>query len=264
MTVFDRDERVLMNTLHALARTGLPGTEVLVVDDGSTIDYSSFWPAFEGIMPLRVTSRNTIESVEGAYHIGGHNNPAWVNNRALELVETEKVIFLSSDCIVQPHLFDALARHDLAKAMVSTRVVDLDSGKVYCGTERPFPMQWCLATTTKNAIECGGFDEEYVKGMAFEDADFSARLALLTGKAVIDLGVTSWHQSHPAVYYSDDGKGYKISEEYTKRKWGGGIPWARGGPMAYTTTEVGNLLYIRPKLTRSGAEAQAAREQIGV
>ena len=49
LTVFNRPELMLLNTFMGIANNDLSDTEILVVDDGSTIDYTDFQATLEGL-----------------------------------------------------------------------------------------------------------------------------------------------------------------------------------------------------------------------
>jgi hypothetical protein len=83
---------------------------------------------------------------------------------------------------------------------------------------------------TADAVAVGGYDEEYLKGMAFDDDDFGARLYLRVGGFAIDNTVIAWHQMHEDVAYSDDWMGFRVSQEYTRTKWGG-LPFREDSPL---------------------------------
>lgn len=221
LTLFDRDEITLLNTLRALTKNTLEDTEILLADDGSSIDYSALEETFSP-MPLRWLRHSTLEHRPETYNIEGHNNPAHVNNWLLDQVDSERVLFLSSDVILPPHALGRAFSWD-PSAIWSAYTVDMDSGVMFCGSSRPYPMMWAVAMETKVARSVR-FDERYCDGMAFEDNDFMGRAALEVGRIVLDGGVLDFHQSHENVAYSDDLVGFKRSERYTIEKWGG-IPF---------------------------------------
>ena len=101
--------------------------------------------------------------------------------------------------------------------------------------QRVVPLGWFYATARKNLP---GWDEEYLRGMAFEDNDVMARLGMST-RVVIDLTTIGWHQSHPQQAYSDEWEGFRRNKKYTHEKWGG-VPFLRDGkdPLDYKLTTV--------------------------
>lgn len=244
LTVYNRPELMLSNTLMALARNDLTDTEILVVDDGSDIDYTPLMDAFEQ-MPIRWIRRDTVVERPQTYHIDGHNNPAYVNNEAIEEARGENLLWLSSDVWLPPNALDRARKWD--RAVWVPRTVDLDTAEEFCGEHRTFPMCWAVYCSRQMCLDCGGFDEAYLLGMAFEDNDFMARLASIGGKLIVDLSVTAWHQSHEQVAYSDDGRGFKLSEDYTRQKWGGAIPWSGndGDPLEMQMTKVNDVLIVK-------------------
>lgn len=224
LTVHDRPEIELLRVLQQIAKNDLRDAEVLVIDDGSETDYSDVIASMEPFLPLRWERWPTLEHKPETYHISGHKNPAFVNNKAIELAHGENLIWLSSDVLIPSHTVERLGRWDLSTRSVTARIIDIDTGNVFCGKERPMFACWLLACSKANALAVDGFDEELLKGMAFDDNDFTAKLALLTGKMVIDSSILAFHQSHAPLYLSDGGVGYQKSHKYVLDKWGG-IPW---------------------------------------
>jgi len=250
MTVYNRPYMVLMNTFIALARALKPGCKVLVIDDGSDKDFMRDYKEIRSIVeewgvPLEWKRISTSNDRPETYHIDGHNNPAYVNNRALEMTDTEDLCWLSSDCIVPPNAFEVIEKYDLSTTVVTTRVIDLDTAAVFLGASRLFPMCWFLTMKTAHCREIGGFDEEFIKGMAYEDNDFAGRLCLHVGKLAIDQSATVWHQSHPPAAYSDDLVGFKKSGAYTSERWSGHAPFnGKEVPVAFKSNAVGNVVFL--------------------
>ena len=246
LTVFNRPELMLLNTFMGIANNDLSDTEILVVDDGSTIDYTDFQATLEGL-PIRWLRRSTVHECPNTYNLGGHNNPAYVNNIAMNEAKGENLFWLSSDVILPPHALDRARRWNPNDVVWVPRTVDMDTAKEFCGPERVFPMCWGVYTTKEHCVLAGGLDERYIEGMAFEDNDFMARLAQRTGKLIVDLGVTVWHQSHAQVATSDGGDGYTRSEAYTRQKWGDAIPWTgqADDPLGMKMNQVEDILIVK-------------------
>lgn len=222
MTVYDRPHMTLINTLNALGKTGLQDTEILVVDDGSNASYEPLLSSYQGL-PIRLVRCDTVKDRPGTYNIDGSNNPAYANNFALEHVDSENVFWMSSDVMVQPRTIFEAMKLDLSKVVWMPCVTDLDTSDEFLGPTRLAPFGWFFATKTDTLREVG-WDEEYLKGIAFEDNDFMARLALHVKRFVVDMNVRAWHQSHPQKAYSDGKVGWDTNKRYTLDKWGG-IPW---------------------------------------
>jgi glycosyltransferase involved in cell wall biosynthesis len=249
LTVFDRPEMVLLNTLISVRKQDLTDTEVLIVDDGSSVDYTDVREMLDDwSLPYRWERISTLEDRPDTYNIEGHNNPAYVNNRAAALAEGENLFFLSSDTIIPPNTMGSARIWDLDKAVYTVRVIDMDSGVERNGADRILPLCWFLGLSKALFNRIGGFDEEYLKGMGYAAADFSGRAALDTRKVVIDRGTLALHQSHELFAYSDGGVGFKTSEAYTKKKWGGHIPWSStAAPLNYTTSKAGDKIIVKPR-----------------
>lgn len=268
LTVHNRPVLTLLNTLAALAKCDLTDTRILIVDDGSDADgLEALDTALESLPDMPVTRLSwDTEAHRETYTLGdGHNNPAAANNVALKWCEDERieqVFWLSSDCIVPSDIFRKARNVDLTKYVYVPSTIDMDTSMVYCGKTRIFPAMWFVGTTVDACRRAGGFDEEYIRGMAFEDPDFMGRLCLTVGRLIIDLSTVVIHQSHPAIYYTDGGEGYRRSEEYTIKKWGG-VPWSQNpdDPIKWHWKEVGK--HLIGKVECVGVDAECIREQVG-
>ena len=255
MTVYNRPHLALLNTLTALGKNDLTETEIVIVDDGSSVDYSAIQEAYAAL-PIKWVRVDTAVDRPGSYSIDGYNNPSYAWNCALAAASGETVHIISSDTLLPPHSLASARKRMLNKVVYCGMVVDMDTAAEYLGSQRVAPLGWFLSTTktqlTKIADANGHvWDEGYLQGIAFEDNDFTARLALSVGRVVVDLSVCCWHQSHPQLAYSDDMKGWKANEAYTLKKWGG-IPWSNkkwhtghADPLAaMSVTTVGHLLHV--------------------
>ena len=248
-TLYNRPPLVLLNTLGAIGKAALsvPDTEVLIVDDGSNLDYSEIVEAMSKLMPMRMIRCDTSKERPGTYSINGLNNPAYASNFALQHVDAETLFWMSSDIMPTPWVMRDALTMDLSKVVYMPCVVDLDSQCPYLSPDRLTPYGWFMASATQNFRDVG-WDEEYLKGIAFEDNDFTARLAQKVGRFIIDTRWTVWHQSHPQTAYSDDLVGHNINRDYTIKKWGG-IPWDKdnGCPLKLTVGRVNNHVLMDVK-----------------
>ena len=226
MTVFNREIEVLCSTLRGLRRAWADEMELVVVDDGSTQDYSGVREHAEARLPGTVWKK---AEPYPAYRDGGYNNPARAFNEALLASSGEKLIVMSSDVLVTPKAMAAALEYDLSCGMWSPLVIDLDSGKQYCGPNRIFPAPWMLVCRRSDVMEIGGWDEAYLEGHCYEDNDFIGRLALKSGMFTVDWGVTVYHQSHEQPAYNMENPEIEAANErnrrYTMAKWAGGIPF---------------------------------------
>jgi glycosyltransferase involved in cell wall biosynthesis len=254
MTVYNRPQLTLMNTMTALGQNDLADCEIVVIDDASDLPYDPLIEQWsQGPVPFRWIRIDTKKERPDTYQIDGHNNPAYAWNRAVEEAQGENVILLSSDCMPQAWAVSKIKKlTSLKRIFWHPCVYDLGltnasgmTGKEFCGVGRVLPLGWMLATAKKNIVDMGGWDEGYLKGIACEDNDFAATLALHTGRFVIDKTVTVWHQSHPDTAYSDERKGWNTNMEYTQEKWGG-VPFypKMGCPLQFRQTEVNEQLVI--------------------
>lgn len=261
LTVYDRPERVLFNTFHSLRRNDLTGSEIVIVDDGSTKDYGrikAYLMQYE--VPFEWITVDTIKDRPGTYNLNGYNNPAYAWNCALDAAKGARITVLSSDCIIPPHMMNhaRLCR----KSIWMSTVVDIDSGTIFLGRERIAPYGWCMSWNRENAPDVR-WDEMYLKGMGFDDNDITAQLAVAHGEVRIDPGVTAFHQSHLQMAYSDGHYGMDINERYTCKKWGG-VPWYGGDDEPLGITQGRRAGEIVLHVERKSAEAETLTEQHGV
>ncbi len=221
MTLFDRPRREFQNVLAQLRKQDLTATEVVIVDDGSTKDYSrirSYIDQHE--MPVRWIRLEPEDYPEHTYRIGGYNNPVLAWNTALDAAEGEIIVTLASDVLIPKN---ALKRAKTpGRSVWCCGVIDIDTNQEYLGRSRIAPYGWFMSWNRN--FHNVRWDQEYLRGMAFDDNDFSARLALSAGRVDIDLSIRAFHQSHFPTAFSDGHKGHDINERYTWKKWGG-VPW---------------------------------------
>lgn len=225
MTVYNRPRQVLRSVLFGLAKNDLSRTELVIVNDGSDEPYN--WvPDYcdQRNIRLKWVNVDTQRDRPGSYGIGGYNNPSYAWNSAIEASSGYRLVFLSSDCIPQPQMM-AHARR-CGESVWQAGCIDMDTGTLYLGKERLYPMGWCMALKRKHLPD-GGYDEGLLKGIDYDDNDFTARCALNTHTLEVDLACTVFHQSHPSIAYSDGHLGSDINERYMRSKWGG-IPWIGG------------------------------------
>lgn len=223
MTVYNRPLVVLCNTFAALKRA-LPDERVIVVDDASiTLPNLAAMCSEFGFEYVRC---DTIAECPGTYNIDGYNNPAHAFNVGIEAAAgCDELIIMSSDIIVQSK-FGALLKlyreqNLLEQCVWMPTVVDMDSGNPFLSPLCHWPMPWFCLTLRKHVEAIGRYDENYLRGIAFEDNDFSGRLLTHVGGLILDGNFLAYHQSHDQVAYSDKGYGWTINETYTREKWGG-------------------------------------------
>jgi hypothetical protein len=239
MTVYNRPQLVLLNTLLKLGPNDWSDGEIVVVNDGSRIPYGPLKESF-GDLPVKWVEAKPFP---GCYSLKGYNNPAHAWNVGLAASSGEYVFPMSSDIMVTPGIIHRALNLDLDKVAWMPSVVDMDTAMEYLGPNRLAPLGWFFGVHRKH-MEAVGWDEEYMNGIAFEDNDMMARLALEVGRFVVDVGCTVWHQSHPQTAYSDNLAGWTVNRGYCKEKWGGFIPWDKGCTLKKMVTEVNNQLVL--------------------
>ncbi len=235
MTCYNREPEVLLNTLRWLASCDLSESEIIIVDDGSTLDYS-----WADLYKERLNMRWVTMPEYPALRIdGGFNNPAKAFNKALQEAHGERICILSSDVIVPERVLMKARQSYNPNAVWCPMIVDLATSAEYCGPHRVFPMPWFLYLSKGKAIEAGGWDENFLFGMCWEDNDFVGRLALVTDQINCDWTSVCWHQSHfqPAYVQTEDViEANKRNCKYITTKWAGGIPF---GPPDMLAMEMG-------------------------
>ncbi|MDH3629321.1 MAG: glycosyltransferase family 2 protein [Acidobacteriota bacterium] len=242
MTVYNRPQLMLMNTLVKLGCNDWTDGEIVIVDDGSNIPYQPIIESF-GNLPVRWIQCNTFKDHPHVYQIDdGYNNPAHAANMGLEEAKGEHIFWMSSDVMVPPNIIDRAFDLDLTKVAYMPCVVDLDTNQTYLGPDRLAPLGWFYGVH-RSHMDAVKWDLEYLKGIAFEDNDFMCRLGLQVGRFVIDKSQVAWHQSHPQTAYSDDLKGWKTNQEYTMQKHDG-VPFHTGCPLKKSLTDVNHQLIL--------------------
>ena len=246
MTVYNRPEVMLVNTLSALARCNMADCEVIVVNDGSDVDYGKLWDLFGDVMSLKVVDHggDTSDPLgDEHYSIDGYNNPSAAFNVGIDAADGDYLWLMSSDIIVQPPGVESMRKRNRDNAAVFCRVVNMDNGMEYLGPSRLFPMHWLVTSHRDNMPR---FDEEFMQGIDFEDNDFAGQLALKTEKLICDWDITAFHQSHPATAYTDNLKGHHINKAHIINKWGG-IPFdnTASDPIRKKVTEVAGTWIVK-------------------
>lgn len=259
MTVFNRPHLTLINTLVKLGTCGADWTkdsEIVMADDGSVTSYEPLLEQF-GNLPIRYLKHDTRQHMPEAYSIDGHNNPAHVSNWLLSQLDCENLFWMSSDIMVRPLIVCEALKLDLQNVVWMPCVVELDTNYGILCPNRIAPFGWFYGTRIEH-FRSVQWDESYMRGIAFEDNDFMARLALHVGRFVIDKNVVVWHQSHPQAAYSDKMKGWKTNEAYTREKWGG-IPWHSQlkCPLELNLTHVNHQMVLDVRMQK-GREMQVA------
>ena len=247
MTVYNRPQLALMNTLSKLGANDFSDGEVIIVDDGSTLPYEPLVSTFADHIPIRWERVDTVADREGTYNIDGHNNPAYAANCGLEMAKGEFIFWMSSDVMLPPQIIHRAFDLNLEQVAWMPCVVDLDTNQTYLGPDRMVPLGWFYGVHRKHLEEIGGWDEEYLKGIAFEDNDIMCRLGHQVGRFVIDKQVVAWHQSHPQTAYSDELAGWNLNQKYTLEKHGS-IPFNAGCPLEKQLTEINHQMILDMKM----------------
>lgn len=254
MTLFDRPRREFQNVLCQLRKQDLTSTEIIIVDDCSTKDYSStksYIQQYE--MPVEWIRLEQKDYPDHTYRIGSYNNPVKAWNTALDAANGDIIVTLASDVMIQK----GALRHAKkpGRGVWCCSIIDMDSGTEYLGRSRIAPYGWFMSWNREfNEVR---WDEEYLRGMAFDDNDFSARLALSANRVEINMSIRGFHQSHFPTAYSDGHRGHDINERYTWKKWGG-VPWSGDecDPLAVKKAFLGGMHVLHVERARTSDESE--------
>jgi len=244
LTTYNREPHILETCVRSIENL-FPDSDIIIVDDGSDSEHKKAYK-LRGIPDSYFTRISTIDDCPGTYHINGCNNPAHAFNTGVEVAKTldiNDVFIVSSDVIVSRGLRWAVENIDPESTVWTPSVVDTSSGEIYVRPSKVRPLPWCLYTSISSSSAIGGWDTGYLRGLAFEDNDFSARLCQHVGRLIIDGHTVVYHQSHPQVVFSDNCHGWSINESYTRSKWSGGIPFSTPNPVPYTLIDTVDKSY---------------------
>ena len=265
LSLHDRDPIDLQKTFKQLlkAASGRTDIEFCLVMDFAPGDLPHveqlvdiFEESCQAAIPqvtCRVCHFDTLASYPDTFHLDTHCNPVAVNNRLMDMAQGENLVWISSDMIVSPMLFDRLDLHTdegVLETVWCSRVIDQDSMAEFCGPSRPFPMMWCVAHPNTGERH----DLELLKGMGYDDNDWMARMAIKFGSVTIDLLHIAIHQTHGRVsqigqlasgkaYSKAAAPGWEKSSAYILEKWGG-VPFD-GQTLAVEFNQVGDFIARR-------------------
>lgn len=245
-TVYNRGVEILTKTLLAFGRQTNRNFRMIIVDDGSTdgaieevIKETQVDDLFR-ITLLRVdTHANRPDCMKTPR---GDNSPVYAFNRGIKwaLEHTyEQLIFFSSDIVpnadVMERVGDYLPRFKdicLHAKVAEPGNQGYSSDGTFCSSTLIRPLGWFFGTHARNvdlvklpATNDQWFDEAYLRGFAYEDGDFTGRVAVATGKMVIDDRIYVEHQQHTTDQPSD---GHRHNALYTRKRWGHPEPWDTG------------------------------------
>ncbi len=245
-TIYNRDEIVLMNTIGALLKNDLSHTVIIIVDDGSDDEHT--YPMVrqilckakaDGLCDFVWHTMSNADHPKDTYYIPGtsYNNPSAAFQVAYKIAKwwkCERVFVLSSDVQVPPTAVAVGRQYIDQGSIFCGRVINMSDSSEWLSSRRIWPLYWWMGMKMEDLIAIGGWDLEYMKGIAFEDNDFSARIFLQVGQMVVDDSVTSYHQSHAQTAYSDELKGWKVNRDFTFARWKGANPFeSQDGPVRY-------------------------------
>lgn len=253
MSLHNRKPEVVELVMRALFANDLSDTEICVLDDNSDTNYEplktalSIEPAWAHVRWERY-DRGDLPS--WAYiQKDDTMNPARVFNKLAQMAQGERLFFMSSDCVVPPNLLTRTKDFDLTKEAYHAQTINGD-GTPYCGPKRVTPYGFFLGVSREAFNAIGGYDEEYLRGIAFEDTDFVTRLLRHYGTIAIDCSLRVIHMKHPLhVYIIDGGKGHAINAERYYKTHGNKTWDVDGqypdGTWLWRAEQCGQVLYVQ-------------------
>jgi hypothetical protein len=272
LSLHDRDIVDLQKTFKQLAKadSGRNDVEFVIAYDFAEGEFDHVETLAEifsesiGETPCTIIRYDTMAENPGTFNLDGHNNPVAVNNALMDAAKGENLVWVSSDMIVSPLLFERIDKHiDPSTGLLDTvwcsRVLDQDAMAEFCGPSRPFPMMWCIAHPATGERH----DLELLKGFGFDDNDWVARMAMKTGSVTIDLLHVAIHQTHGRVSqigqlasgkaYSEEAKpGWVRTTKYIQTKWGG-CPFD-GKTLDVEYGEIGDFIIINVNGVKKGPD----------
>ena len=245
-TVYNRGEELLTPMVKSLMRQTNKNFRILFVDDGSTDG------ALESVLKetcaenvLRITTIR-VDTQKDRPHCmvspRGDNNPAYAFNRGIAWAlenNYEHIGFFSSDVV-----FNSTVMRDMEQYL--PRLEDLCvHGRAYeqgnhgyskdgsfCSSSLIRPLGWLFMTHSTvleraklQTMNDQWFDESYLGGFAYEDGDFTGRVAIAAGKMVSDDMLLVRHQHHTT---DQPGEGHRNNARYARNVWGHPEPWDAG------------------------------------
>jgi glycosyltransferase involved in cell wall biosynthesis len=239
--VYNRPVEVLERTLGGLLVNDMTGVKVLVVDDGSTVDYMRLKGELaKQKLDLEWLNVSTKMDCPDAYQVNGWNCSAYANNQGIRRAEelgAEYLYLLGSDVVLPPGAIEHAAKYVKETDGVFVGSVKDEKTGWYCGGGVQWPMHWFTCCRMQHVLAIGGFDITFMKGCAFADNDYAARIFRQARRLLISSEVVCLHQSHRTIYAEDNHKGWSINRKYVLDKWGK-VPWEAGSyPRNVCTTE---------------------------
>ena len=272
LSLHDRDIVDLQKTFKQLAKadSGRKDVEFVICYDFAEGQFDHVETLAEifaesiGDTPCTIIRHDTMVENPGVFNLDGHNNPVAVNNALMDEAKGDNLVWVSSDMIVSPLLFERIDKHldpktDLLDTVWCSRVLDQDAMAEFCGPSRPFPMMWCIAHPATGERH----DLELLNGFGFDDNDWVARMAMKVGSVTIDLLHVAIHQTHgrvSAIGQLASGKAYSVesmpgwerSTKYITEKWAG-VPFD-GKTLDVEYGEIGDFIIINVNGVKKGPE----------
>jgi len=208
MTVYDRPPEVIRAVISALSFPGNQPDRVVVCYDRA--------PELSREIMRWECNRVGIDLIETSLDddFEGPRCPSLAWNTAMRLVDDENAVLMSSDMVLTPHSLGMafhlssnepntviVGRADHAGTSYNWKHSDSHGGTVVtrtmCSSQFPNPLGfvWLIPTAAYNAI--GGYDEAFMKGVCYEDTDFTVRLWEHGCDFLFCDDVAGFHIEHP-------------------------------------------------------------------
>jgi hypothetical protein len=132
------------------------------------------------------------------------------NNLGLQLARTDAVLFLNSDVFAEARGWLEPIRAALEPGVLVGAELRTDPHGAVDGTPMPYLDGWCLAGTTQDLRDLGGWDETFEEPSYYGDNDLALR-ARIAGMTLREIRVPLCHLRNAGGLYTPDEKTRKAT-----------------------------------------------------
>ena len=250
VTAYYNRKSLFYETLKSIARSNHKNIELIVVDDGSSIEHrlEEYLTVFPFMKIIRLEKENKW-----------YANPCIPFNIGIRAAVGDIIMLQNPECLhvhdiltyvseniddrkyitMSAYYLDEKTTKELPKYSDNNYIADylktlpqqgtggdLKMGWFNHSIHRPVYYHFCSAITKKNMNLLGGFDERYANGISYDDNEFIERIGRLGLNKVIADNVSVIHLWHPTFYYADANfmilheKNRLLFENVTKKETG--------------------------------------------
>ncbi len=127
-------------------------------------------------------------------------------NAALSMATSGRVVVLGSEVMVVNDPVDWVDTLDLNNTAVLSACINTGDKRWLIGPEHHGAFPYCMAINRQALLAIGGWDEEFSKGVVFDDTDLGLRLIASGIDFMWDYSYEVLHQSHERTHGADRGK----------------------------------------------------------